>query len=104
MKLICMCSNPHCKDCNKETEIDWDGVSTAYLSSLLKCSSCGEKKIVTSGKGEHQADKLSTIATPTIDGMTPAQRKALLKKRSTDDFHRNIEDRKREMDANIIPR
>lgn len=103
MDLIFICKNPNCSWCNKERKENWDGVSTYGLSILTKCPECGEKSTTKETKTK-QGSKLSTIATPTIDSMTPAQRKALLKKRSTEDFHRNIEERKREMDKNVIPR
>lgn len=103
MDLIFICKNPNCSWCNKERKENWDGVSTYGLSILTKCPECGEKATVKQTP-VHHTDKLSTIATPTIDSMTPAQRKALLKKRSTADFHKNIEERKREMDKNVIPR
>ena len=98
MKLTCYC------DCNKEKRvIEWDGCSSYQLSQLLKCPVCGKRMTVEEQKQETRP-KLSTIMTPTIDSMTPAQRKKLLKERSNRDFHKNIEARKREMDKNIIPK
>ena len=98
MKLICYC------DCNKEKrEVEWDGCSSYQLSQLLKCPSCG-KRMEIEQENHDEGPKWSTIMTPTIDSMTPAQRKKLLKERSNRDFHKNIEVRKREMDKNIIPR
>lgn len=103
MDLIFICKNPNCSWCNKERKETWDGVSTYGLSILTKCPECGEKASIKQTTTKH-SDKLSTISTPTIDSMTPAERKALLKKRSTADFHKNIEERKKEMDKNVIPR
>lgn len=105
MKLIFICQNPDCIDYQKEREIEWDGISTVRLLSLKKCPSCNQNMVAKKGDlKQNEADKLLSIATPTIDSMTPAERKALLKKRSTADFHKNIEERKKEMDKNVIPR
>ena len=105
MKLIFICQNPDCIDYQKEREIEWDGISTVRLFSLKKCPSCNQNMVAKKGDlKQNEADKLLSIATPTIDSMTPAERKTLLKKRSIADFHKNIEERKKEMDKNIIPR
>ena len=105
MKLIFICQNPDCIDYQKEREIEWDGISTVRLFSLKKCPSCNQNMVAKRGDlKQNEADKLLSIVTHTIDSMTPAERKALLKKRSTADFHKNIEERKKEMDKNVIPR
>ena len=105
MKLIFICQNPDCIDYQKEREIEWDGISTVRLFSLKKCPSCNQNMVAKKEDlKQNEADKLSSIASPQIDSMTPAQRKALLKERSNKDFKKNIEAQKREMDKNVIPR
>lgn len=103
MKLICKCTNTNCKDYQKEREIEWDGQSSMQLHLLLNCPLCSQKRITKDTKIDN-VNKLTTIFSPQIDSMTPAERKALLKKRSTIDYHKNIEARAREMDKNVIPR
>ena len=98
MKLIC-----HCTCSPEQIEIEWDGVSSYQLKKLLVCPKCGKTMEVEENKTK-PSEKLSTIMTPTIDSMTPAQRKALLKERSNRDFKKNVEFVKRDMDKNVIPK
>lgn len=103
MKLTLYCDNQNCAEYKKYSEIEWDGVSTAKLFGLKKCPCCNKERVVKESN-KKQTKSLVSIASPQIDSMTPAQRKALLKERSNKDFKKNLEAQKREMDKNVIPR
>lgn len=103
MKLKCICNNPQCNQKGIKTEIEWDGVSSYSLSLLVACPSCKERREVLDNKQENE-NKLLTISTPYIDSLSPQERKKLLKERSNRDFHKNIEEKKKVMDRNILPK
>lgn len=104
MKLICTCTNPKCQLNGHKTEVEWDGVSSYALLLLTECPMCHEKRQTEEGEQEEATNKLLSISAPYIDSLTPNERKKLLKERSNRDFHKNIEEKKRDIDKNIIPK
>lgn len=88
-----------CENCGTESEIVWNG-TTSHMAALKRCPQCsGQRKIVFPKQEERSA--IGSISFGKIDGMTPAERKDLLKKRSTADFHKNIEAKKKWMDKQL---
>lgn len=88
-----------CEKCGTGSEVVWNG-TTSHMAILKRCPQCGgQRKIVFPEREERSI--IGSISIGKIDGMTPAQRKELLKKRSTADFHKNIEAKKRWMDKQL---
>ena len=88
-----------CEKCGTGSEVVWNG-TTSHMAILKRCPQCGgPRKIVFPDREERRTS--GSISIGRIDGMTPAQRKELLKKRSTIDFHKNIEAKKRWMDKQL---
>ena len=103
MKLICVCNNPNCQLHGIQNEIEWDGTSSYGLLLATECPMCHERRERMEPE-QKEENKLLTISTPYIDSLTPNERKKMLKERSNRDFHKNIEEKKRQMDKDIIPK
>ena len=88
-----------CEKCGTGSEVVWNG-TTSHMAILKRCPQCsGQRKIVFPEREERSA--IGSISIGRIDGMAPSQRKELLKKRSTVDFHKNIEAKKKWMDKQL---
>ena len=104
MKLICICTNPKCQLKGQRSEIEWDGTSSYALHLATECPMCHERRQTEQGEKQEETNKLLSISAPYIDSLTPNERKKLLKERSNRDFKKNIEEKKRDIDKNIIPK
>ena len=95
--FLYICYNRHCKNCLKQTKVS-KNYDKEYDDE--KCKKCKE---VLTYKGIYTEEPFNSSFSK-MSLMTKSQKVEVLRKRSKKHFKKEIAEKKRDMDKNIIPR